>query len=123
VLGDVGGRREQGRRAKRRRWVRAGPPGRGVGLSGAAVWRGGCAGGGGGGYAQLGRGRAPAVGQGAELGRAREGGGWAAGIGQVGRGGAGAPARWPVGRLPGEPKMEGEFLFSIFVPVLALIHH
>jgi hypothetical protein len=96
VLGDVGGRREQGRRAKRRRWVRAGPPGRGVGLSGAAVWRGGCAG---------------------------EGGGWAAGIGQVGRGGAGAPARWPVGRLPGEPKMEGEFLFSIFVPVLALIHH
>jgi hypothetical protein len=80
-------------------------------------------GGGGGGYAELGRGRAPAVGQGAELGRAREGGGWAAGIGQVGRGGAGAPARWPVGRLPGEPKMEGEFLFSIFVPVLALIHH
>ena len=114
MRGDVGGRREQGRRAKRRRWMRAGPPGRGVGLSGAAVWRGGCAGGGGGSrragpWTRARRGPRRGAGQQAS---AR----WA-------EGGAGAPARWPVGRLPGEPKMEGEFLFSIFVPVLALIHH
>jgi hypothetical protein len=62
-LGDVGGRREQGRRAKRRRWVRAGPPGSGDGGKTArahlwaeevaARW---------GGHAELGRGRVPAVG-------------------------------------------------------------
>jgi hypothetical protein len=38
-------------------------------------------------------------------------------------GGAGAPARWVVGRPPGEPKMQGSFIFLFFLPVLALIHH